>query len=256
MSSLDEPFACGDSFLHRADPRLKIVSAAVLSVVLALVQTLPAAVAGLAAGALLAALARLQPGRLARRLLVVNGFIFFLCLVVPVSTPGEVVWSLGPLDVTRQGLRLAGLVALKSNAILLALMALAATSTTAAVGRGLDALGLPRSMVWILLLCHRYAHVILDEQRRLSRAALLRGFQPRTSLHAYRAYAYMVGMTLVRSFERSRRVAQAMVLRGFDGAFRSLDEPRARGADFLLLGACLAAAAALAGLEIAARLAP
>jgi cobalt/nickel transport system permease protein len=255
VSALDEPFAHGDSFLHRAEPRCKLAAAAVLSVAAAVCQSWPAALAALGLGVLLALLARLHPGRLAGRLAAVNGFILFLCLVVPVTTPGEAVWVWGPLEATRQGLRLAALVALKSNAILLMLMALAATSPTAQLGRALEGLGVPRSMTWILLVCHRYAHVILDEQRRLARAAAMRGFRPRTNLHTYRTYAAMVGMTLVRSYERSRRVARAMVLRGFDGSFRTLYVSRTRPGDWALLGAGLAAAAGLAGLEIAARFA-
>ncbi|MDK2954613.1 MAG: cobalt/nickel transport system permease protein [Desulfovibrionales bacterium] len=253
MSGLEEPFALGDTFLHKADPRYKLASAAVLSVAVAVGQTWMAPLAGLGIGVCLAGLARLQPSRLARRLLAVNGFILFLCLVVPVTTPGEAVWSIGPLTATREGLRLAGLTAVKSNAILLILMALAATSTTAAVGKGLDGLGLPKSLTWILLLCYRYAHVILAEQRRLARAAALRGFQPKTNRHTYTTYANMVGMTLVRSYERSQRVSQAMVLRGFDGSFRSLEQAGASRRDRLLFACCLAAALVLAWIEIKTR---
>lgn len=255
MSGLEEPFAVGDSFLHQADPRFKLASAAVLSVVVAVGQSWTAPLAGLGLGACLALMARLQPIRLARRLLAVNGFVLFLCLVVPVTTPGEAAWSFGPLHATREGLRLAGLVAVKSNAVMLIIMALAATSTTAAVGKALDGLGLPKSMTWTLLLCYRYAHVILAEQRRLARAARLRGFQPKTNLHTYKTYANMVGMTLVRSYERSQRVSQAMILRGFDGSFRSLEQTSASKRDRLLLACCLAAALALAWIEIKARFA-
>jgi cobalt/nickel transport system permease protein len=50
----------------------------------------------------------------------------------------------------------------------------------------------------------------------------IRGFAPRTNLHTYRSYAYLVGMLFVRAAARAERVHQAMRCRGFDGRFHSL----------------------------------
>lgn len=52
----------------------------------------------------------------------------------------------------------------------------------------------------------------------------IRGFSPKTNLHTYRTYAYVVGMLLVKSYERARRVEAAMLCRGFDGRFYDLSE--------------------------------
>ena len=53
----------------------------------------------------------------------------------------------------------------------------------------------------------------------LSRAARVRGFTPKTDLHTYKTYAYMLGMLLVRAMARADRVYQAMLCRGFKGKF-------------------------------------
>jgi cobalt/nickel transport system permease protein len=50
----------------------------------------------------------------------------------------------------------------------------------------------------------------------------IRGFRPRTRLHTYRSYAYLVGMLFVRAAARADRVHQAMRCRGFNGRFHSL----------------------------------
>ncbi len=47
-------------------------------------------------------------------------------------------------------------------------------------------------------------------------------------------------MTLVRSWNRGQRVQQAMVLRGFDGTFRSLDPEDASRGDWLMAGSLVA----------------
>ena len=66
-------------------------------------------------------------------------------------------------------------------------------------------------------------------------ALKIRAFQPRTSLHTYRTYAYLVGMLLVRSYDRSERVRNAMVCRGFKGRFYDLSEFSLRPFDFVMI---------------------
>ena len=58
----------------------------------------------------------------------------------------------------------------------------------------------------------------------------------RDSLHTYRSYACLVGMLLVKSFDRARRVRMAMLLRGFDGRFPCLDAGRISKLDLISLG--------------------
>jgi cobalt/nickel transport system permease protein len=77
-------------------------------------------------------------------------------------------------------------------------------------------------MVHMILITYRYLFVIEQEYQRLVRAMKIRNFQPRTNLHSYRTYAYLVGMLFVRASERARRVHSAMICRGFNGRFVSL----------------------------------
>lgn len=68
-----------------------------------------------------------------------------------------------------------------------------------------------------------------DAQRGRAPARLT----PRTNLHTYRTLASLLGLLLVRSYERSLRVREAMLLRGFEGRFRSVAVFRARPVDAL-----------------------
>lgn len=43
------------------------------------------------------------------------------------------------------------------------------------------------------------------------------------NLHTYRSLGHLVGMLLVRSFDRAERIAAAMKCRGFQGRFYLLD---------------------------------
>lgn len=228
---LDEPFSTGDSYLHRADPRAKVAVAFTFALCIAPVRTLPVAACALAVAALLTASARLDARRFFRRLLLVNVFIAFLWMFLPFSTPGTAMWHMGPLAATVEGVSEAALVTLKSNAIVLALISLAATSGITETGHALAALGVPRKLSLLLLFTWRYLHVIEQEYHRLFTAARIRGFVPSTGMDTYRTYANLAGMVLVRSWDRSQRVQQAMRLRGFDGRFHRLYDFRSAPCD-------------------------
>lgn len=214
-----ESFAGGTSLFHRLDPRAKIVAACGFAAVVAVtrdVWTLAPAL-GLAFGLVL--WARLGPGPLLRRLLLVNGFVALLWLFLPFNYPGQPAFSIGPLTASREGLEFALALTLRTNAIVLATIALMGTTPVFDLVHALQHLHLPVKLVHLAFFCYRYIEVIQREYLRLRSAMRIRCFRPRTSLHTYTSYAYLVGMLLVRSYERSQRVYQAMLCRGFKGSF-------------------------------------
>jgi cobalt/nickel transport system permease protein len=224
---ISEPFAVGDSRLHRLDPRMRLVCAAGFSIVAALCRAFPALFAALAVSVVLLVMARLPPAAVLRRLMVVNGLVLFLWLVVPFTFPGEALFHLGRLQASIEGVGVAGRITLKSNAIIIALIALVATMPVATAGHALNRLRVPDKLVYLLLMTYRYIFVLEQEYQRLIRAARIRGFQPGTNLHTYRTYAYLVGMLFVKAAERAERVHWAMVCRGFKRRFYSLQEFKA-----------------------------
>jgi cobalt/nickel transport system permease protein len=218
---ISESFAFGSSPLHKMDPRLKIVAATVFSFQAALSEDFATLACALAFGISLSALARLEIGAVAKRLLLVNGFVFLFWVMLPLTFPGQPLFSMGPLDFTLPGVLLAAQITLKSNAIVLALIALAGTSSLADLGWAMHRLKVPDKLVYLLLLTYRYVFVIEQEYQRLIRAARVRNFEPGTNLHTYKTYAYLVGMLFVRAAARAERVYHAMVCRGFAGKFNS-----------------------------------
>lgn len=253
LSAIEEPFAQGDSALHRRDPGIKILAALAFSLPAATVQDLRASWTCLALGALLALAARLPLAPLLRRLAVVGLFVGFLWIFLPFSVPGTSVFTLGPLHITREGLRLCLLLTGKSFGIVLALTALLATMPITALGQALQTLGLHEKLCLLLLFTWRYIAVIRQEYLRQHRCVKARGFKPRTSLHTYRTYAWLVGMLLVRSWDRAERVHQAMRCRGFSGRFHSIARFTRTAADWWLLASCLGAGAALLLIDFTAR---
>jgi len=129
---------------------------------------------------------------------------------------------MGPLAVTREGVFYATRISIKSNAMMLMLIALVASTPIFSIGHAMHQLKIPKKIVHLFFFTYRYIHAIYREYLRLKNSIKIRGFIPKTDLHTYKTYAYMVGMLLVRSFDRAHRVHNAMLCRGFKGDLYSL----------------------------------
>ena len=96
---LAEPFASGNSLLHRLDPRLRVGAATLFSLIVALSFKFSVLLSAFAASLVLVIVGRLEAEKVFKRLLVINGFILLLWLVLPLTFQGEVLADLGPLKV-------------------------------------------------------------------------------------------------------------------------------------------------------------
>jgi len=221
---LQETFASGNSFMHQLDPRIRLVSAGVYSIAVALSHDFQALTTAALISFGLVVFAQLPAREVIKRIIVVNSFIVLLWLVLPLTFQDTIAMTFGPLHVHWAGIIMAAQITLKSNAILLALMALVATMNLSMLGYSLNWLRVPDKIVHMLLMTYRYVFVIEKEYRRLIRAAQIRGFRPGTNLHTYKTYAFIFGMLLVRSAVRAEQVYKAMRCRGFKNKFYCLHE--------------------------------
>lgn len=220
---IKEEFSSGDSFVHRLDPRIKTVIAILFSIVVAVADRFSVLLLGLLFSIGLIAIARLSIKEISYRLLIVNGFILLLWVFLPFTFPGEILFSLGKLNASKDGVMYALLITTKSNTIILACIALLATSSIFTLVYALRHLYIPEKLIHLFFFCYRYIHVIHLEYVRLMNAMKIRCFKPKTNMHTYRTYAYLVGMLLLKSYDRSERVYKAMLCRGFKGKLWVLD---------------------------------
>ena len=78
----------------------------------------------------------------------------------PFHLPRRGALSPGPFNAAREGVALAAQITLKSNAIVIAFMALVATMPFATAGHALHRLGVPDKIVHLLLMTYRYIFVL------------------------------------------------------------------------------------------------
>lgn len=214
-----ETFTLQHTLIHRLDPRGRVVAAVAFSVLIAVSGRFSSLGASLAGAVFLCVLARLPLGALLKRLAAVNAFVLLLVVVLPLTTPGTILAEFGPLAFSREGLLRAVMVGLKANAIVLTLTGLLGTMEVVELGHALSHLRVPDKLAHLFLFTIRYVDLMHHEYSRLRSAMRVRCFRPGMNRRTYRALAHLVGMLLVRSFDRSERVLAAMKCRAFRGRF-------------------------------------
>jgi cobalt/nickel transport system permease protein len=243
-----ELYARQASPVHAWEARWKLASLAALAT--AVVTLHHPAVAALAAAVALGLLfAAGLPGRLVGKRLATAQVILLPCLVILPFSFGGPTLPLGPLQLSREGLHWAALLYLRALALITLGFALVYSTPMVVLLRALQAFRVPRVLVEIALLTYRYLFTLMWEWTRMRWALATRGFQARATGHGHRTLAHVVGVSLVRSVERTERIQFAMRCRGFQGRLRTLHEFRSRPADVLKALACLAVAALLLFLD-------
>ncbi len=246
---IGDDFLEGNSIIHRLDPRVRLVVAGLFSIIVAISDRFPALVTSFFMALILVILADLPFKKVGTRLLFINILIFLIWLVLPFTFGGETLFSLGPLNATKEGITYCARITIKSNSIILTLMALLSTMPIHTMGKAMRMLYVPGKMVHLLLFTYRYIHAIHREYGRLMNTIKIRGFQPGTTMHTYRTFAHLIGVLLVRSYDRGERVHAAMLCRGFRGKYYDLTELAMKPADLIMMALMLLALSGIGVLQ-------
>lgn len=225
MSLPVEHLSPRDSLIARLDPRWRLAAIVVAIACIAIMRWTPTLAIALGVALIFACIARVPRRWFVRRmsvlLLALTPFLIVLPLTVDRGGPSAEVFG---LRLSVDGLDAAIALNCKPLAILALVLALLASAPIHVTLRAAQRMGTPRLLVQLTLLGYRYVFLLLDEFYRLRIAVRVRGFRNRTNRHSLRTVGQVTGTLLVRGTERAERVAQAMRCRGFDGAFRTLDE--------------------------------
>jgi cobalt/nickel transport system permease protein len=106
--------------------------------------------------------------------------------------------------------------------------------------QALAAFRLPLKLLGLFFLFFRYSQLLQEELARLKAAMLVRGFQAKLNLHTIKALAQLAATLILRGFDRSERVYQAMLCRGYySGSFYFKRDTRMQTRDYCFFGASL-----------------
>lgn len=236
-------YLAGRSFVHRLDPRTKILSALVLMAALFVVRGF-LGFAVLAAFVLLSvAAARLPVGMILRGLRPVL-FLLALTLVLnALLTPGRPVLVLGPVRASAEGLRLGAFLAIRLALLVTMTTVLTLTTSPVALTEGLERLlgpfrrlGVPaHELAMMMTIALRFVPTLAEETQKIMKAQEARGADFRTGGLVRRARSLIPVLVplFVSAFRRAEELALAMEARGYrGGAGRTrLRELKAGGRD-------------------------
>lgn len=238
-----ERYRYAASLIHRLDPRVKLVVAVLFIVNNVLLPDGAWAAFALSWGLLLACnlLAGLGPGYTLRRSLVALPFAL-VALTVLFTVPGSplVQVALGPwtITVSDAGLVRFASIVVRSWLSVQAAVLLTATTTFPDLMHALRHLRVPPIIIAVISFMYRYLAVLADEAQRLlrareSRSARSVGGRRSSVLWQAGVAGSMVGQLFLRSYERSERIYNAMLARGFRGQFLTLNPHVMRAGDWL-----------------------
>lgn len=212
-----EPDQSAHGSLHRIDARLKLLTtlALVLAVVLLPIGSWRPLGGAAMLLAFLVGISGVSPGILLRRGLAVMPVVVLLAVMIAPSHPMAA--RLGPWVV-------GGTILAKNCLTILSVLLLAHVTPFRDLMTALEQLRAPTVLVATLLLMYRYLFVLAEQLSRMARARRSRSFR-RSRWSEWPLGASLIAGLLLRSFERGERVHAAMLARGWDGTFRSLDGP-------------------------------
>ena len=246
-----DAYADRSSFFHQWDPRIKIISLFFYCFMVVSLRSLSWSAVAVAISLLAIAACNIPFARAGKRLLAMVGFLSMFLLVVPFTSPMRSLETLvyfpglAGFPFHSAGFFLALTIVFKACAIALMMEPLFGTAPLAVTLQSLSRLGLPDSVGQMVLLSHRYIFVFLHEITRMYRGMRVRGFVPGTNLATMNTMGNFFGMLFVRSFDRTQRVYDAMLSRGYTGQFPSFvhfkttEKDWAKGGLWIMMGLLL-----------------
>ncbi|MCX5993755.1 MAG: cobalt ECF transporter T component CbiQ [Chloroflexi bacterium] len=222
-----------DSFVHRLDPRTKLLCslAFILAVVLTPSGTWKVFAVYLLVLLVLIWLSRLPVKYILQRSLVIFPFVIMIAIFVPFFKQGQVAasWDIGSwhIAITYEGLAVLVNVIVKSWLCILCLIVLSSSTKFEQLLHGMYRLRVPQVFVQITSFMYRYMFVLADQAMRMQMARDSRNYGLNRS-NIFKTMGNMIGMLFIRSYERAERIYAAMLSRGYSGEIVVVNQLRFR----------------------------
>ena len=229
-----------DSYVHRLDPRIKIIG--FFAIILSIVLTRPESFITFSLYALLIAvlilLSKIPLNFIFRKSLAIIPFVLLICIFIPFFKKGEIagVYSLGTwrIAVTHDGLKVFWNILIKSYLSTLSMILLMASTQFPNFLKALERLRMPYIFIMILSFMYRYIFVLQDELLKMKQAKEARSVGGSKWIHT-KALANMVGVLFIRAYERAENIYLAMCSRGFNGNIRTINNFQIKTSDLYFL---------------------
>ena len=197
-----------DSVLHRLDPRVKLILALLFLVLISTTRHMAVLPLYAVVIAALMAVSRVPLVFYLKKWLVVTPLALMISLFMALSA----VLEGGTPPYTAMAL-----VVVRIYLSILVITVLVSCTPFTSLLWGMRKFRLPAILTTLSKMVYTYAFLMVDELHRSIRA--YRSRTPKRRVSRFKVYGYLAAGIFLRSIERSDRIYQAMVSRGFTGEF-------------------------------------
>lgn len=210
-------YASIDSPIHDFDPRAKIITFMVMIFSFVFLDNITKALVGLGIAGLIYFIAKLPKEFVMHRLKVVFLFLFPLLIIMPLTVDGQAIVQYHSIKVTLEGFQYSSLVIIRAlSAVTLVLIMLGTTRFDITI-KALYMLRVPGMLIQMLMFTYRYIFVIMDEFQRMWEAMGSKGFKLKANIYGLSLLGNIIGMLIIKSYDRAQRVYQSMISKGYTG---------------------------------------
>ena len=258
----------GNSFLHRMDPRVKMVLLFFFLLLIFFVENAAGFLARSVAVALLMVFSEVPLGMQLRSIRPILWIVLFTFGVHLFMTPGTEVFRIGPLGVTWEGIARGSYISMRLVLLILLSTLLTLTTSPLRLTDGLEALLSPlrrfrvpvHELSMMMTIALRFVPTLLEELDRIMKAQKARGadFERGNIMQRLRAVVPVLVPLFLSAFRRADELALAMEARCYRGGEgrTQMKELRMERLDYaaiavFVLGAAGICAVSLGGMPIA-----
>lgn len=203
--------------IHDLDPRAKIVTFIVMIFSFVFLDSITKALAGMGIAILIYLIAKLPKEFVMHRLKVVFLFLAPLLIIMPLTVEGEAIAQYHGIEITIEGLQYSSLIIIRAlSAVTLVLIMLGTTRFDITI-KALYMLRMPGTLIQMLMFTYRYIFVIMDEFQRMWKAMESKGFKLKANRYGLSVLGNIIGMLIIKSYDRAHRVYQSMIAKGYTG---------------------------------------
>ena len=217
----------GTSFLHKLDPRIKIVATMIFIIAIFFAHSLASYALVTAFVALSFAISRLPVKFILKSLKPLWVIIIFTMGVHIFTTPGDVLWQYGIFHITKEGLYQGALMTARLVFLIVFSSLLTYTTSPIVLTDGIEHLlnpfkriGVPaHELAMMMTIALRFIPTLLEEADKIMKAQMARGadFESGNIIQRAKAMVPLLVPLFISAFRRAGDLAMAMEARCYHG---------------------------------------
>lgn len=218
----------GESSIHKLDPRVKISITLVFIIDLFIINNFWGYIPSLLFIACSIIISRIGVKYIFKGLRPILVILLITALINMFLTPGTVLYAIGPLKLTREGLRLAGFMVLRLIFLIIGTSILTLTTSPMRLTDGIEKLlgpfkkiGVPaHELAMMMTIALRFIPTLIDETDRIMKAQMARGadFESGNIIKRAKNLIPLLVPLFISSFRRADDLAMAMEARCYGGS--------------------------------------